>query len=67
MSLIKTENPPHVVVNLQFAKIWRGLRPLHFPAGGRNKIALMCTVPSLGCSFHKGDPTESDNKVGGRK
>ena len=65
--MIKTENPPHVVVDLQFAKIWRRFRPLDVPAGGRDKIALVRTVPSLGCSFHKGDPTESDNKVGGRK
>ena len=52
----------HFCVDLQFAKIGRRLRPLHAPASGSDKVALMRTIPKMGAELDRDDPAERENK-----
>src|SRR5947199_327362 len=60
MSLIETKLAAHFFVNLQFAKIEGGRRPLHVPTGGRDKIALVRAVPKMGAELDRHNPNEKD-------
>ena len=61
--MIETKLAAHFFVNLQFAKIGRGLWPLHFPNSRRNKIALVRTIPKMGAEFDRHDPAKGEKKV----
>ena len=67
MSLIETKLSAHFFVNFQFAKIGPSFRPLHFPAGCRDEIALMRAIPKMSAELDRDDPAKSENKVGSRK
>ena len=65
--MIETKLAAHFFVNLQFAKIEGGRRPLHVPTGGRDKIALVRAVPKMGAELDRYNPAKSKNKVRSRK
>src|SRR5438876_12251770 len=67
MSLIETENASDLVVNLQLAKIWSGLRPLHLPVYGCDKISFVHAVPKMRAELDRYDPAKSEKKVGSGK
>ena len=67
MPLIVAKLATHFFVNFQFAKIGRRLRPLHLPANGSEKIALMYTIPKMSAELDRYDPAKRENKVGSRK
>ena len=65
--MIETKLAAHFFVNLQFAKIEGGRRPLHVPTGGRDKIALVRAVPKMGAELDRHNPAKNGKKAGGRK
>ena len=67
MSLIETKLAAHFLVNFQFAKIGRRLRPLHVPPSGGDKIALVRAVPKMGAELDRYDPAQRENKGGSTK
>src|SRR5438477_9036336 len=63
MSLVETKLAAHFFVNLQFAKIGRGLWPLHAPASSGDKIALMRAIPKMSAELDRYKPAKSEKEV----